>query len=150
MNVTPVKQRLYLLLASVEGIKKTYPASLRDASMFPSFAVFTGGNQSESGGAGVAVDTRLFTLRLMMGALELGDVGQMEKDSEVFYERVYDLFDNRPGLGYPNVYDHLIGVQQSGIVSDSGFTVQELAGRPIVCVDFLLEVEYVSAINPGA
>lgn len=150
MDVTPVKQRLYQLLGSIEGIKTTYPQSLRDASMFPSFAVFTGSANSQDIGAGMAQDTRLFTLRLMVDSLELGDVGQIEADSEKFYKRVYDLFDNRPGLGYPNQYDHLNGVLESAIVSDSGFTVQELAGRAIVCVDFLLEVVYVSPINPGA
>jgi hypothetical protein len=147
MDVTPVKQRLYELLGTL--VPYTYPQSLRDAN-FPAFAVFTGNNTSSDIGSGMTQDTRLFTMRLMVGALETGDVGQMEAESEPYYALVYDLFDNRPGLGYPNQYDTLDGVLDSGIVSDSGFTVQELAGRPVVCVDFLLEVEYVSAINPGA
>lgn len=146
MDVTPVKHRLYELLGTL--VPYTYPQSLRDA-LFPSFAVFTGSNTGEDIGSGMTQDTRLFTMRLMVGALETGDVGQMEAESEPYYALTYDLFDNRPGLGYPTQYDTLDGVLDSGIVSDSGFTVQELAGRPIVCVDFLLEVQYVSAINPG-
>jgi hypothetical protein len=150
MSVQTVKARIYDLLASIEGIVTTYSGTLRNADLFPSFTVFTGDATSISLGSGLVEERRNYTLRLMVGPFELGDTGEMELISEPFYERVYTLFDNRPGLGYPNAYNALDGVQASGITSDTGLQTLELAGRPLVVIDFNLEVvEYVE-VTPGA
>lgn len=150
MSVQTVKARLYQLLETIEGIAETYSGTLRNADSFPSFTVFTGDATSVSLGSGLIEKTRNYTLRLMVGPFELGDTGEMELISEPFYERVYTLFDNRPGLGYPEPYNTLTGVQESGITTDTGLQTLELAGRPLVVIDFNLEVvEYVE-VTPGA
>lgn len=143
-DIADIKTALQTILASVDGINRTYayPPRSVPVSDLPAAVVFTGPAQYDNQVLGRMnrLETRTFLVRVYVKPIAAGIDGEAEQAVEPFLRSVPAAFQNRLGLPGEDGKD-LPFVQQATASSDQGVRVMEHNGDNFLGAEVRIEVE---------
>jgi hypothetical protein len=151
MTVDTTRARLAALQAQITGVTKVFeniPRAVLELEL-PAFMTLVGRATYAKVQMGelVLVETRVYTMRLLIKKATLGIEGEAEDETTVFFDRVSDFFFDRPQLQLTDTSTVVYNAQlqgDSGVIPipyPSGNAVQVFSG-----IDFPIEVVEVRAI----
>jgi hypothetical protein len=141
LTMTQLKDRLRAILLLDENIKTTKTGSLKSIGSYPAAFVSTADGTYEKSANDMERRTRNMLLTIVIAPAELGRELEMESRGDVFFDSIPALFQTRPSLNTVDSSDPLVNVQNAQLTSDSGFSIEEIAGVNYALITFVLQVE---------
>lgn len=149
-TMTQLKDRLRAILLLDANIKTTKTGSLQGIGSYPAAFVSTADATYEKPANDLERRLRNMLLTIVIAPVELGRELEMEDRGDVFFDSIPELFETRPSLNTVDNSDPLDNVQTVQITSDSGFTIEEIAGINYAMITFVLQVELLYELSEGS